>query len=372
MPKKFPLSFINRNGISHWLHITSSHWAERCLRSVAVRSTALLMLLFSLSTSNLVAQVAHNTNFGIKSRSIHSGIVADATYNATSLNLPYVDWTGWGNQTTSLGQTLYGYSSLMNNALDYAAGNYQSLEQDFSKLSNAFQVTNSTLVVFCMAGIEILDVARSANTAFRVYQVYIPVSTSYSVKVNLVGGIDNPHNKVDIFQGTTSIFHVDEFPASNRVGTYSVTLNPGNYTILVGLGAGSTYWHDAGTLSQVTAEGYFTWTVPAVVAENSASFVQTLPSIGSTGQVTVSLPSSIQEGATYPINFGTGTVSYSNFRVGTALLDSCKSPDTVLSRVSNGVWFGDMAELSSSYNASSRTAVFFVVRNEDQPWWGNM
>lgn len=93
---------------------------------------------------------------------------------------------------------------------------------------------------------------KSQNVESRFYHFHVPVTGHYIISTNLKGGWDNPNNKVKLVDGNGNlIFDWHDSYSSDRAISFQQDLVSGDYTIMVGLGSGSTASHTAGTLTGI-------------------------------------------------------------------------------------------------------------------------
>ena len=293
----------------------------------------LVTALFSQGT-------AHNTNIGVLARKINSGIMADASYNVSYLNLPIDDVTN-GIYGNPYGTRLY-ISTPIYTVIETA----QVLLDMYTMMTGPWYSALNSARSF---GQESYD--------YRVYQVFVPVSATYSMTVTMRGGLSNQirvyNNNVESWAQSENLLLDD------GDYYYSVPLTRGQNFIVVAIDSTTNIWTSPGILRNInlTPSVPLTWVDAVVLAENRPLLKNALPTIGSIALISVTKPTAIVVDQVYPINFGTGTVTYSNLRAGEeAYISPLGVPDYKIQQIYDGgghVWEPTMGTLSKSFDGTT-------------------
>lgn len=151
----------------------------------------------------------------------------------------------------------------------------------------------------------LLQIASQNNVKSREYLMFIPTSSYYYFDFFFPGDIDYPTSMVNIVRlnedgSQPSMFHSERTYGSNAHIAERVGLSRGIHRITVSIGAGSLYFHTAGTCdaARLDAPDYLDWTEQGFpVTSQDFVLLPYLPNIGSesTFSVTTQLPQKPQE-----------------------------------------------------------------------------
>ncbi len=157
----------------------------------------------------------------------------------------------------------------------------------------------------------------SPNDFQRMYTFSVPTRANYALTVHFKGSLIKPRNTFRVTNASGQVFAADDNPSGDENLTYNVTLDPGMYNAVVGLGSGaSVAFHSAGSLDsvQLSEPQGISFTLPLTVAARTYTLQDSLPAAGAQGAFPVSLKD-LPAAPVHPaILAGNPTVALSNFR----------------------------------------------------------
>jgi hypothetical protein len=156
----------------------------------------------------------------------------------------------------------------------------------------------------------------SPNAFKRMYTFTVPTRANYAITVNFKGSLIKPRNTFHLTNESGIVFSAEDNPSNDETLTYNLTLEPGVYNAVVGLGSGaSVTFHSAGSLSsvQLSEPQGISFTMPLTVAVKSFVIQDSIASNGGQAIFQVSL----NDVPTTPIHpailAGNPNVALSNF-----------------------------------------------------------
>lgn len=324
--------------------------------------------LWAFLTLPLIAQTAHNTNIGVKTRKIVCPILSDVKFNSTYVDLKIVDVTEGNFPVSSVIQSAWDIANYSSNKIlpETLAKRYPNLGlSQISYLGTLWEWATFAQVVYE----SVLAVSQSIHQQYRIYKVSIPAWGQYKFSFNLVGDYDNPKNTISIYRKELQIWETEKSLMDNRSMSWEgIWIGQGEIFVAVGLDNQSVLLHSAGVLTRVESTTPMEWVETIDIAENSPTVISATPSIGSTANISVQIPSGISEGSISPIFFGIGTMQYNNIRkLPEAILTVLGLPDYKIQQIydtGGHVWEPNITTLGSTF--VNGRATYTVKRLADE------
>lgn len=315
---------------------------------------AILFLIGTICSAQLVRDFRPYRAVGV-------GLVADAAYSVKKLNVPITGLYSVSGDRMEEATNSY-FQTAGTTGLVYLAGLEQTLIGTLLSISPVTALTTMAQII-----------AAESNTQFRYYMFYVPVRSNYSIQAFLKGDWDRPRNRF-VIVGPTGVLalNYEEQLGSNQHRIFSLTLDPGIYTAMVGLGGGSSILlHTAGDLEGVMLDSPTTisWSMPVVVQQSLYNLLNYLPNPGDIANLTITF-SGYPSGNSPNIIDGSPIV-YSGIRAASAAVitglngESLGTPRAINKPIT---FIEPQVSLLSSPIFNGSTATFTVLRLDDLIW----
>ncbi len=193
-----------------------------------------LVLIFNTTTKAQIPGVKYNKVDGISNSQVTASLVCDANYSAKQFNINFIDVSGmsgdFSQQIMSSAVT-----SAVTTTVYYSLG-MQNLSYAFAS-GVALQIFSPWTVLFDAAE----AFAAQSNTQARFYVFYVPVDGNYTILCNLKGDLDQPRNRVRLYDNAGNLYiDYNNQLSSDTTASFSVYLKAGPYSTVVGLGSGTS------------------------------------------------------------------------------------------------------------------------------------
>lgn len=170
-------------------------------------------------------------------------------------------------------------------------------------------------VGWVLVGQTLLTIASQNNVKSREYIAFIPTASDYYFDFYFPGDIDNPTSMAKIFKCNENgsqflVFNCENSFNTNAHITKKISLSRGIHRINVSIGAGSLYFHTAGTCDSARLDSpeYLEWTEPDFpVTSQDRSLLSYLPNVGD--ECSFTLNTQLPE---KPVEIRDGSVSFTN------------------------------------------------------------
>ena len=315
---------------------------------------AILFLIGSICSAQLIRDFRPY-------RAVGAGLVADAAYSVKKMNVPITNLYSVSGDHMEDAMNSY-FQTSGTTGLVYMAGLEKTLIGTFLNISPVTALTAMAQII-----------AADSNTQFRYYMFYVPVRSNYSVQAFLKGDWDRPRNRVVITAPTgATVLNYEEQLGSNQHRVFSLTLEPGIYTAMVGLGGGSSIlFHTAGDLEGVMLDSPTTisWSMAVVVQQNIYNLLDYLPNPGSTANLPITFYG-YPSGNSSNIIDGS-PITYSGVRAANAAVITGLNGEAIGTprAVNKPITFIEpQIGLLSQPIFDGVTAIFPVIRYEDLVW----
>lgn len=294
-------------------------------------------------------------------RAVGVGLVADAAYSVKKLNVPVTGLYSVSGDHMEEAMNSY-FQTSGTTGLVYLAGLEKTLIGTFLSISPVTALTTMAQII-----------AAESNTQFRYYMFYVPVRSSYSIQAFLKGDWDRPCNRV-VISGPTGALALDynEQLGSNQHKIFSLTLDPGIYSAMVGLGGGSSILlHTAGDLEGVMLDSPTTisWSMPVVVQQNLYNLLNYLPNPGDSANLSITFVG--YPSGNSPNIIDGSPIIYSGIRAANVAVitglngESLGTPSAINKAIT---FIEPQIGLLAPPTFNGSTAVFSVVRLDDLIW----